>query len=251
MSEKGVHMKILDKIHIVASGDSGFALTDSCDCTVYLLEGKGGCVLIDAGCGTNTSWILDEIRLTGHEPEEVTAILLTHGHGDHAGGAAELKEACKARVYGLEETAGFVSAGDERRLSVDAAKAAGVYEREFHFTPCPVTAIKEEQVLSISGFDITAYGAEGHCKGHCCYAVELGGKKVLFSGDSVFAGGKISLQAIWDCDLQSYIKTCRRLCQLRPEVYLPAHGPFFLNRGYQVLEKAVRCLDELTIPGNF
>ena len=31
-------MRLTDSIHIVASGDSGFSLTNAFDCTVYLVE---------------------------------------------------------------------------------------------------------------------------------------------------------------------------------------------------------------------
>ena len=134
-------------------------------------------------------------------------ILLTHGHGDHAGGAAELSERCRADVYALPETARYVTEGDEKSLSVEEAIEVGIYDEDFHIRSCPVIPLPDGQTLQIGDLEIRARLMEGHCSGHGCYEVQLGGQTVIFSGDSVFCGGKISIQAIWDCDLQKYIET--------------------------------------------
>lgn len=247
-------MRIHERIQIVGSGDTGFSMTDPGDCTVYLLEcgdGPGdGCVLIDAGCGADTGGIVSEIIKSGHQPEEVSFILLTHGHGDHAGGAARLSEICHAPVYAMTDTARWVSEGNEEALAVKEAILAGIYEEDFHIPTCPVLPLEDGQVLRVGDLEIRARLMEGHCSGHGCYEVQFGGKTILFAGDSVFCGGKISLQAIWDCDLRKYVETCHMMERLRPDILLPSHGGIALNRGWNQIELAMGRIRDLRLPEN-
>lgn len=252
-------MRIHERILIVGSGDSGFSMTDPDDCTVYLLEcvpgedmpgEDAGCVLIDAGCGEGTDLILAEIIKSGHQPEDIQYILLTHGHGDHAGGAAELAGKCKAGVYAMTDTARYVSEGDQKALSVEEAILAGIYRDGFQIEPCPVTPLEDGQVLHVGNLEIRARLTEGHCSGHGCYEVQLGGETVIFAGDSVFCGGKISVQSIWDCDLQKYVETCHLLEELRPDILLPSHGGIALKRGWKQIELAMKRIGDLKLPEN-
>lgn len=59
-------------------GESGLAL---------LLETPRGVVLFDAGSGAT---ILENLRALGFAPAGVDALVLSHGHADHAGGVSQL-----------------------------------------------------------------------------------------------------------------------------------------------------------------
>ena len=64
---------------------------------VYLLDGgPGDRWLIDSGHWSERWQLLAELRATGLRPGELTGLLLTHRHSDHAGNAAYLQ-----REYGL------------------------------------------------------------------------------------------------------------------------------------------------------
>ncbi len=248
-------MRIHERILVVGSGDTGFSMTNPGDCTVYLLEcgeGPGApCVLIDAGCGMETELIVEEIAKSGHQPEDVQFLLLTHGHGDHSGGAAAMSKLCHADVYAMMDTARYVSEGDGKALAVEEAILAGVYDEGFRIPPCQVYPLEDGQILKAGDLQIQARLMEGHCSGHGCYEVQINGETVLFAGDSIFCGGKISVQAIWDCDLQKYIETCRMLEQLKPDLLLPAHGGIALKRGWNQIEPAMRQIRSLKLPENF
>jgi glyoxylase-like metal-dependent hydrolase (beta-lactamase superfamily II) len=182
--------------------------------------------------------------------ERVRKILLTHGHGDHAGGARVLSDRLGDRVYAMEPAAGFIRAGDIEHLSLVSAIEAGVYEKGYRFSPCEVLPVCDGERIEVGALTLQAVASEGHSAGHCCYVMQEGSSKVLFAGDSVQCGGKIALQAIWDCDLQKYIATIRKLNELRPDMLLPAHGAFALSRGSVHLQKACSILDTLALPKN-
>ncbi|MBK1727173.1 hydroxyacylglutathione hydrolase [Halorhodospira neutriphila] len=95
------------------------------------------------------------LREHGAQP---AAILLTHHHGDHVGGAAELARAYGAPVYGP---------ATERIGAVDHPVGGGAR-------------------LEIDGFGtIEVLDVPGHTAGHIAYH----GDGALFCGDALFAGG--------------------------------------------------------------
>lgn len=243
-------MQLTKHIHIVASGDSGFSMTNPFDCTVFLVDGVTECALIDAGVGVDTQRIVDNIKKAGIPLEKIKKILLTHGHGDHAGGAFEMSKICGAKVYAIQPAARFVSEGDIKALSLQSAIDAGVYAQNYEFAACPVQEISDGKKIKVGELTLTAVEAEGHSAGHCCYTMLEDEQKVLFAGDAVQAGGKIALQAIWDCDLQKYIKTISRLAALKPDIFLPSHGCVSLSRGWLHTDKAAAVLKTLALPKN-
>ncbi len=66
---------------------------------VYLLDGGAGDRwLVDSGHRTERWQLLRELRATGLRPSEITGVLLTHRHSDHAGNAAYLQREFGMRV---------------------------------------------------------------------------------------------------------------------------------------------------------
>ena len=57
----------------------------------YLLETDDGLLLVDAGWPNKTEVIFKAVQESGHNPVEIRHLVLTHGHIDHAGSAAEVR----------------------------------------------------------------------------------------------------------------------------------------------------------------
>lgn len=68
--------------------------------------------LIDTGASGQTGRILDAVRQTGREAEDIRHILLTHSHPDHSGNAAELKQLTGAKLYMHPAEVPLVRQGD-------------------------------------------------------------------------------------------------------------------------------------------
>ena len=107
---------------------------------------------------------------------DVKAILLTHGHFDHIGGANVLKERYGVHIYGHED-------------EVDMARDAMI-NLSAHFDDVNCVEIdkplRDGEEFKVAGFDIKTIHTPGHTKGSCCYIVSDDEKDRLFSGDTIF-----------------------------------------------------------------
>lgn len=121
--------------------------------------------------GDSAQMLAGKIRQKDLKP---AAVLLTHGHFDHAMAAQELAELFDVKIYAheaekntLEQPGLNVSAMIGRRDSYHA----DVY-------------VKDKEVLNLAGMEILVLHTPGHTEGGCCYYLEK--ERVLFSGDTLF-----------------------------------------------------------------
>jgi len=91
------------EILVLGSGSNG---------NTAVLRGGGTTILIDAGLGARKT--LARLEAAGIAPEEVDGVLLTHEHGDHAGGLPVLLQSLRCPVYATRLTADEVRQQDSR-----------------------------------------------------------------------------------------------------------------------------------------
>ncbi len=103
------------------------------------------------------------------------AVLLTHGHVDHMGGAPHLRTS----MYAHPDD-DFLTLHPARQLQMMFGMSADVPAPTGHLD------LRDDQVLSIAGFTIRVLHTPGHTPGHCCFLLEEEG--MLLSGDHLFAG---------------------------------------------------------------
>jgi len=243
-------MKIADRIHLVGSGTLGFDLSDPYDCHVFLLDGGEELAVIDTGAGMGAERILANIRADGFDPARVRQIVLTHAHVDHAGGAARLRGLLGGpAVLASAACADWVRTGDEAKVSLDVAKRAGFYPAGYALEPCPVDGeLADGDAIRVGDLSLAVLDTPGHCDGHVSLLLEHGGERTLFSADAIFHGGTILLQNIWDCRLETVIRTLRRLRELEVTALIPSHLAYSLADGQRHIERANDALDRLLIP---
>ena len=246
-------MKVMHPVYLVGSGSQGVGLTDDYDCHIYLIDGGDELAVVDAGCGMGVPEIVEHIKADGFDPARVRHLVLTHAHGDHAGGAAKLYEALgQPRVYMHADSAAFLREGDEKAINLPQAKEVGLYPTDYRFEPCPVDVeLHEGDTVKIGALTLRAVDTPGHCSGHMSFLMEHGGKTYFFGGDLVFFGGKILLQNIWDCDLQAHLRSIEKLRNAEVDVFLPGHLTFSLRDGQRHIDAALKIIDGLLVPPNF
>lgn len=99
-------MKITDHIHALKIP---FQITDPSGRSlprfvyVYMIYGRE-ITLIDSGVASSAGIIPEYLRNTGRNPEEISLMILTHGHPDHIGAAKAIKEisGCSVAAHGAD-----------------------------------------------------------------------------------------------------------------------------------------------------
>lgn len=111
-------------------------------------------IIIDPGYSPKQ--LAERVRQEGCTP---VAILLTHGHFDHATGAADLAKEFSIPVYAYE-TEKETLENEEMNL----CHMTG----EHHVFHADIY-LKDEQELDLAGFHIRVLHTPGHTPGGCCY----------------------------------------------------------------------------------
>ncbi|MCL5096497.1 MAG: MBL fold metallo-hydrolase [Candidatus Omnitrophica bacterium] len=244
-------MQLTDRVHVVGSGSMGFGLSHDLDSHVYLIDGGTELALVDAGAGLDLDRIVANIRKDGLDSAKLKYLLLTHAHADHAGGCRQWRDRFGVRLFASPQAARFIRAGDEAGISLSAAKAGGFYPADYHFRPCPVDSeLREGDVIRVGDCELRALDTSGHCSGMLSYAMSIDTKTYLFSGDTLFHGGRILMTNVYDCDFQAYVLSLRKLAKLAVDVLLPGHLCVALGGGQGHIRKAVDFLDRMVLPPN-
>jgi hydroxyacylglutathione hydrolase len=242
-------VRLTPEIHLVASGSGGFDLTDPYDCNAYLLASEGEAALVDTGIGAAVDALLANVAAGGCGEDAVRYVLLTHAHPDHAGGAAELAARLpRARVLASPEVARWVAAGDAQSMSLERGQRADFYPPDYVFRACrEVEPLRDGESLRVGRVELEAIATPGHAAGHLAFLAG-GAASACFVGDLVFYGGDISLESNWDCSLQDYAQSVRRLSERRFEAFLPGHHSFSLKRGHRHVDLAAQRFERGFVP---
>ena len=244
-------VRLTGRISVVGGGATGLGISHPLDPNVYLLSGGDELALIDAGSGLGEEELLANVRSLGHDPEEIRHIFLTHAHGDHAGGAAALSGMLGARVYLSEAERDALESADEDALGLTIARRNGYYPEDYRLRPCEVhEVLSGGERLRCGDLELSVLATPGHSAGSVCYLTDTEEGPVLFAGDTVFAGGRISLIVAPGSDLLAMAESVRELGGLGIEALLPGHGLFPLRGGQEHIDRAIRKFDSMVPPGS-
>ena len=189
--------------------------------SVYLINEEKK-ALVDTGPATSVNAVLNGIKKTGIDPEDIDYVIVTHIHLDHAGGAGELiKYMPRAQVIVHDKGARHLI--NPERLVKSFASTMG--ERMMQKTG-PVAPIDEEKVVPVSGDEVFKLGERQslrvlHVSGHAPHQLCIleSRNNGLFSGDAIgisVAEGKVLMPATPPpgFDLKLYLSTLQKLMGL-------------------------------------
>ncbi len=165
--------------------------------------------------GIESSRIVEEI--TSRELE-VVAILNTHGHGDHIGGNATLKEMFPSAPL-------IIGTGDSVMLTDPNANLSWMAGLEI-VSPPPDRTVSEGDRLEFAGIELEVLDVPGHTPGHVAYLIRQTEPWYVFVGDVLFAGS-VGRTDIPGGDGRRLLQSIReKLLTLPPETRVfPGHGP--------------------------
>jgi glyoxylase-like metal-dependent hydrolase (beta-lactamase superfamily II) len=247
-------MRLTRDIAMVGGGNNGFNLSAPLDCNMYVIDGGDELVLVDAGIGSiygDTSQIAANIEEDGLDRSKISKLILTHYHADHAGGAADLRDAFGFEVHASPLCADVLERGDEEAISLSVAKKGGMYPADYQFRSCPAHGtLVEGHTFPVGRLQVTVYETPGHSAGHLSFLVEGGDRRYLISGDLVFYGGTIVAQNIHDCSIQDYAASTLKMAGVDFDAFLPGHWTISLRNGKRHIEAAAEQFQKLMIPKN-
>ena len=159
-------------------------------------------VVIDTG-EPYRSWtkqILDYHKELGRP--QISAILVTHGHGDHIGGLDRLQEVMGCAVRCHPKLAPLLA----QRLNADC-----------------VVKLRSRETISIGGGNsLRALFTPGHEDDHVSYY--LAADRAIFSGDTILGNSSTSVR-----NLKQYMASLELLARQRPALICPGHGQVIHN----------------------
>lgn len=206
---------------------------------VFLIREDTGCVLVDAGNPGKADRILERLAKRGVAPDDIHLILLTHGHVDHFGSAAALREWTGAPVAIHALDADAVRQGIHQPdslqstwrliallMRISALRALALSDRAPTFEP----DIVFEGEFRLDEYSVAGrvIPTPGHTPGSVSVLLDSGEAIVgdMVVGDPLWLLRRLALPKFaWDPE--QHWESVRRFLDLSPRIVYVGHGgPF-------------------------
>ena len=191
-------MEILPGIHRIAVGKSN--IDGLYPPNVYIVMGQR-CAIVDTGYNRPDDINTRSAYLTGLGDPQIDAILVTHRHPDHAGGAAALHRRTGAPVLGhAEEKEHIEKQMEGMKLS---------------------RTVADNETIDLGGVTLEVVHTPGHTMGSICILVKERG--ILFTGDTILGFGTSVINP-HEGDMGLFIESMYKLQRYDLATILPGHG---------------------------
>jgi glyoxylase-like metal-dependent hydrolase (beta-lactamase superfamily II) len=182
---------------------------------MFVLKTAQGNYLFDTGVG-GQGGMIGSMAAAGLTPADISAVVITHFHGDHIGGLTKDGAAVfpNAKLYVPRE--------EMEKGPYSARFAAAYADRTVQFT-------WDEEILP----GVKALKAIGHTQGHTVYMIESAGDKLLIAGDLIHFGGvqlpNPDIAVTYDTDTAQAIASRKQFFNMAADQTIPIasmHLPF-------------------------
>lgn len=169
--------------------------------------------LIDAAVNSDAYAARVADELEAHQPgATLVRVLVTHAHGDHIGGVEAIQRRWPQAI--------FAKLPDPER---DARH------------PVTFRPLKDDGVVRAGDSILEVIHTPGHAPDHLCFFEP--NSATMFGGDLLVNGGTVAIPVSAGGSLTQYLRSLRRVLDLKPRRILPGHGedieqPGSLIRGY-------------------
>jgi glyoxylase-like metal-dependent hydrolase (beta-lactamase superfamily II) len=213
------HVELADGVHQLAT---------QVGINCWVLRDDTGVTLVDTGLARKG--LVPKLARLGIAPSDVTRVLLTHGHPDHAGGIAGLIRAGATPSIEVGEGDLATIRGDQGQPVSDVTTRTG---RLFNRMPPPgafgvpvvlpqATALQGGEVLPIAG-GLEVIPTPGHTPGHLAF--HLVAHDLVIGGDVLFNIFSLRPSPGFLCwRIPANATSVTRLADLAPGTLALAHG---------------------------
>lgn len=222
--------EVADKIYEIKPEGTGLDCFPLC--TVYLVVGDKR-ALVETGCPVQSAEILEALQKLGCGAEELSYIIPTHVHGDHAGAAGLLAPRMpRTRVVAHPKAAKFLADASMLARLTQGFKQIFGEEAEDRFgkmLPIPeekFALVEDGESIPLGGRELKVINTPGHAPQHFSFLDT--GTRGLFCGDA-FGGYFSEIDVILPSstpgsDPNLTLKSMEKLQELKPEFVFFSHG---------------------------
>lgn len=179
---------------------------------VYLIKGTSKNVLIDTGMAANFPLLEASLLELGLRPSDIHFIILTHEHFDHIGATSFFFKTAVVAAHRL--AANKIELQDEFVTMMKSRDASSI---PFHAD----VWLEHDTMIDLGNYRLHTLHTPGHTSG--CICLYEPNERLLFTGDTVFAGGTLS--GIFSSgNISDYMNSLERLSTLRVDQFYPGHG---------------------------
>jgi metallo-beta-lactamase class B len=193
----------------------------------YVFATSDGLILFNTGTPKSGPLIAESIKKLGFRPEDIKIIINGHGHSDHFGAGAYMKNLSRAQVAIMEGDVAMVE---------DGGKSDFHYGHDWQVMGQP--PVKVDRVLrngdtvTLGDVVLTAYNTPGHTRGATTWVTTLvdGGKayKVVFPDGAGFNPGyRVAKDPSYPGITRDYRNTLNTLENLQPDIWAAPHCEYF------------------------
>ena len=207
-----------------------------------LVDSDGQVTLVDCGLKRAPARIVRGLEAIGKHPRDVTRILLTHAHNDHAGGAAEFAVTSGVdSVMAHTADAGYLRSGSmpPRDTTTGMGRLIGRLPTGGFAPVQAVTELHDGQFLDIAG-GLQIVHTPGHTPGHVSLLHPDSG--VLITGDAIF---NMRARMTWPfaafcTSFEQTRRTAQVLAALEYSTAAFTHGPEIRGTGRTAIQDFLR-----------
>jgi glyoxylase-like metal-dependent hydrolase (beta-lactamase superfamily II) len=194
---------------------------------VFLLTNGHTNILIDTCAGF--MWKTLEKKLDRLGIDQISLLILTHSHFDHAANAARIKEKYKAQVIIHESEAKYLATGDNilPTGTIPVTKfLVSTLAKKFRsvalYQPCDFDFTVDD-VFDLSNFGLDAYlmHTPGHTQGSISLVIN---DEIAIVGDTMFGIFRWTVFPPFASDQDQLLNSWGRLLKTKCRIFIPSHG---------------------------